>query len=114
MKGSLKIVQESRYIKEDSRLLVKVRRASSTVGHQCGGVVSRLENEDLPQCHTGGERGTSAVQQIKKLSESPIPIVAKSYKNHSKNRKIDKKQVQPVTLRKILYLVIFGLFGAHI
>ena len=36
--------------------LGQIRRASSTVGHQCGGVVSWLENEDLPQCHRGGER----------------------------------------------------------
>ena len=51
-----KIVQESRLIKENSLLLVQVRRASSTVGNQCGRVVSWLENEDLPQCHRGGER----------------------------------------------------------
>ena len=56
VKETVKIVQESRLIKENSRPLVQVRRASSTVGDQCGRVVSWLENEDLPQCHTGGER----------------------------------------------------------
>ena len=41
----------------------------------------------------------SAVQKIKKLSETPAtaPIVAKSCKNDSKNRKIAEKLVQPVT-----------------
>ena len=40
-----------------------------------------------------------AVQKIKKLSETPgtVPIVAKSCKNDSKNRKIAEKLVQPVT-----------------
>ena len=53
----------------------------------------------LGQTEFGLEWGSSAVQKIKKLSETPgtVPIVAKSCKNDSKNRKIAEKLVQPVT-----------------
>ena len=36
-----------------SRLFVKVCRASSAIGDERGGALSRVEDEDLPQRHTG-------------------------------------------------------------
>ena len=52
--------------------LGQIRRASSTVGHQCGGVVSWLENEDLPQCHTRGER-TEILEPAEKRDLVDLP-----------------------------------------
>ena len=48
-----------------------------------------------------GMWGISAVQKIKKLSETPrtVPIVAKLCMIDSRNRKIAEKLVQPVTPR---------------
>ena len=62
----------------------------------CKALSKKFKNGTVPYLALGGG---SAVQKIKKLSESPatVPIVAKSCKNDSKNRKIAEKLVQPVT-----------------
>ena len=64
-----------------------------------------MELKWISLCYTSISDGlvltkfSSAAQKIKKLSETPatVPIVAKSCKNDSKNRKIAEKLVQPVT-----------------
>ena len=44
---------QSRPYKSPKYFSVKVCRTSSAVGFKRGGVVSRLEDEDLPQCYSG-------------------------------------------------------------
>ena len=55
--------------------------------------------------------GSSAVQKIQKLSESPttVPIVAKLCMIDSKKRKIADKLVQPVIVQNCPFWVYFSI-----